>query len=83
MESYVASVVSDVLKKRREMDELEAKAQERKLVRMDQQLSVTRERMFPDWIMKMALRPTFLHNNKAIVFSKVSFKNFCTAKKLY
>lgn len=42
MESYVASVVSDVLKKRREMDDLEAKARERKLVRMDQQLSVTR-----------------------------------------
>lgn len=32
--------------------------------------------------MKMALRPTLLHNNKAIVFSKVCFKNFCAAKKL-
>lgn len=40
MESYVAFVVSDVLKKRREMDDLEAKTRERKLVRMDQQLSV-------------------------------------------
>lgn len=42
MESYVASVVSDVLKKRREMDDLEAKAQERKLVRTNQQLPVRR-----------------------------------------
>lgn len=33
MESYVASVVSDVLRKRREMDDLEAKTLERKLVR--------------------------------------------------
>lgn len=38
----MASVVSDVLKKRQEMDDLEAKAQERGLVGMDQLLSVTR-----------------------------------------
>lgn len=42
MESYVASVVSDVLRKRREMDDLEAKTQERKLVRINTGTSTDR-----------------------------------------
>lgn len=35
MDSYVASVVTDVLRKRREMDDLEAKTLQRKLVRIN------------------------------------------------